>query len=145
MTEDQWDAWLAERIRTKQQRRTNWSSPSPSDGDSHPAQADRPARAQATFVANLHRDDWMHDAACRGLSPRLFHLERGESTIHAEDTCATCPVADQCLEMAIADSSLLGVWGGMSRRERQAERRRRGIVNSRGRRQVDGPVRPVAA
>lgn len=71
---------------------------------------------------------WMSDAACRGSDVSLFFPERGANT-HAtagpRAVCARCPVADQCLEYAMADLTLKGIWGGKSHRERRALARRR--------------------
>jgi len=43
----------------------------------------------------------------------------------AKEICATCPVADACLEYAIATRQPDGVWGGMTAVERQRLVRRR--------------------
>jgi WhiB family redox-sensing transcriptional regulator len=41
------------------------------------------------------------------------------------ELCATCPVRVECLEYALADESLTGLWGGTTDTERRMIRRRR--------------------
>ena len=71
--------------------------------------------------------DWRTLAACRGLDPDLFFPERGDSFTarNAQAVCATCPVAEQCLEFAIEVGETEGIWGGLSGRQMRQERRRR--------------------
>lgn len=42
----------------------------------------------------------------------------------AKAICATCPVADECLTWAIESNQTEGIWGGHTRKERRALRRR---------------------
>jgi WhiB family redox-sensing transcriptional regulator len=66
----------------------------------------------------------MGRAACSGLDPDLFYPERGGSSRAALAVCATCPVRQDCLEHALAHGEVLGVWGGLSIKERKRLRRR---------------------
>ena len=70
--------------------------------------------------------DWMADAACRGSDSELFFPTRGDSARElaaARAVCAGCVVADDCLEYALVNRELYGVWGGLSERERRRIRR----------------------
>jgi len=69
---------------------------------------------------------WMAAAACRGLTPNLFHPEPGDSrvTLHAKQVCAECPVADACLQYALDNGMDDGVWGGKTPGERRPRNRR---------------------
>ena len=71
--------------------------------------------------------DWRNLAACRGLDPDLFFAERGDAfTVrNARAVCATCPVAAEYLEYAIANDETVGMWGGLCGDELIRERRRR--------------------
>ena len=71
--------------------------------------------------------DWRTLAACRGLDPDLFFPKRGDSITarSAQAVCATCPVAEQCLEFAIEVGETEGIWGGLSGRQMREEKRRR--------------------
>ena len=71
--------------------------------------------------------DWRTLAACRGLDPALFFAERGDTLTvrNARAVCATCPVAAECLEFAIANGETEGMWGGLCGDELRAEKRRR--------------------
>jgi WhiB family redox-sensing transcriptional regulator len=71
--------------------------------------------------------DWRTLAACRGLDPELFFPARGDSHTarNAQAVCATCPVAERCLEYAIEVGETEGIWGGLSGRQLRQERQRR--------------------
>lgn len=74
--------------------------------------------------------DWQQQAACRGVDVDLFFSERtGEGknidTAKAVALCHTCPVETRCLEYALANHENIGVWGGMSGRQRRNETSRR--------------------
>lgn len=71
------------------------------------------------------RPSWHRHAACRGVDQAVFFPSRGESSAAARELCAGCAVADPCLEVALADSGLVGWWGGTSDAERKRMRRER--------------------
>lgn len=73
--------------------------------------------------------DWRDRAVCRGLYNLMFP-GRGENhdVTAAKALCAICPVRSECLEHAMAESEMVGIWGGLSERERRrlrAERAKR--------------------
>ena len=69
--------------------------------------------------------EWHKMAACRGQGPADF--VRGPKSDYGaiRELCETCPVRRQCLEYALADESLTGLWGGTTDMERRVIRRRR--------------------
>jgi hypothetical protein len=71
----------------------------------------------------FQRPPWQALAACRNMVVDVFIIGRGASTEAARAVCARCPVVDACLEYALADDELVGVWGGTSEVERRAMRR----------------------
>jgi WhiB family transcriptional regulator, redox-sensing transcriptional regulator len=74
----------------------------------------------------LNRPKWMDRGACRRMGTRTFFLELGDrSADEARAICRRCPVQGECLQSALADRELVGVWGGTTERERRAMRRRR--------------------
>lgn len=77
-------------------------------------------------------NDWHKDAACRGLDPDLFFPERGTTAGPAKAVCKTCPVKAECYEAGKHEH--YGVWGGMTRKERQIAEKghTNGRVPSRG-------------
>ena len=80
------------------------------------------------MTLDLYWDEWQTAGACRTGNPemtRLFFPQRGESTRPAKAVCRTCPVMEQCREHALVNNEKHGIWGGMSERERRAERKRR--------------------
>lgn len=75
---------------------------------------------------------WQDFALCRGVNADLFFPGQGESTREAKAVCVDCPVRQACLEYAIANNERFGIWGGLSRRERER------LVTHR-----QGAVRPI--
>ena len=75
---------------------------------------------------------WFQHAACAGEMGELFYPPvrterrsvRNQREARAKEVCATCPVRQDCLEMAVANDERYGIWGGMTdlERRRWAER-----------------------
>jgi WhiB family redox-sensing transcriptional regulator len=74
--------------------------------------------------------EWAARGACVGLPVDLFHLERGGVSPFAKETCAGCPVRDECLDYALTNVIRHGVWGGTSEKERRKLRAARKQVAS---------------
>jgi WhiB family transcriptional regulator, redox-sensing transcriptional regulator len=80
---------------------------------------------------------WQERAACRGADVELFFSVDEEEQKQALELCARCDVRSECLETAIANREMYGIWGGMlesdrrsfirdlRRREREARERRK--------------------
>jgi WhiB family transcriptional regulator, redox-sensing transcriptional regulator len=80
---------------------------------------------------------WEERAACRGADVELFFSVDEEDQKEALEFCARCDVRAECLETAIANREMYGIWGGMlesdrrslirdlRRRERETRERRR--------------------
>jgi WhiB family redox-sensing transcriptional regulator len=70
------------------------------------------------------RQAWLDQAACRDSDPERFFPESGEQTKTAEAKaiCASCPVHDQCLDLAVKAAGGIdqdhGVFGGTLPAER---------------------------
>lgn len=65
---------------------------------------------------------WALNAACRGTDPDLFHPGRGEGSTTvaaAKAVCATCSVIAECRDYALRNKERLGVWGGLSGKQRK--------------------------
>lgn len=65
--------------------------------------------------------DWHRDGACHGRDPDIWFPEPGGSVALAVRICSGCSVKTLCLEEALANNELFGVFGGVT-----AEGRRRG-------------------
>jgi WhiB family redox-sensing transcriptional regulator len=74
-------------------------------------------------VDPFQRPAWQRRGACRGEPLGRFFPERGASTREAKEVCRGCVVREDCLEYALRDDQLQGIWGGMSERERDRLRR----------------------
>lgn len=74
---------------------------------------------------------WMEYGVCRQVDPELWHPEkgRGDSSQAARAICGRCPVRVECLEYALAQPGIMGIFGGTTESQR-----RRIIDRQRGRR-----------
>lgn len=72
-------------------------------------------------------DEWMDDAACRGMDPELFFPVRGDfaAVEAARAICRGCSVMAECRAYGLAEPHMHGMWGGLSERERRQVRSRR--------------------
>jgi WhiB family transcriptional regulator, redox-sensing transcriptional regulator len=72
---------------------------------------------------------WADGAACVGTDLDFYgdsSKKRNQPTVEAcKAVCASCPVRDTCLELAMANREHFGIWGGLTVEERTALRRRR--------------------
>lgn len=59
-------------------------------------------------------------AACRGADVELFFSIEEEDQQRALQHCARCEVRRQCLEFALANREMYGIWGGTRESERRA-------------------------
>ena len=69
--------------------------------------------------------DFFADAACQGADTSVFFPVSDTFAGEAKAICATCPVAEACLEYAISTRQGDGVWGGLTAVERHRLLRRR--------------------
>ena len=74
--------------------------------------------------------DWQNDAACKGMPTDWFFTEQGGTTTESRQVCASCPVADQCLEYALEHDIRYGVWGGTAELHRRRLRRGRATTTA---------------
>lgn len=56
--------------------------------------------------------------------PEVGSTEATKQIAEAKKVCGECPYKDACLEWAMQGEDF-GIWGGLTERERKAERRRR--------------------
>lgn len=84
---------------------------------------------RATTDAAQPGRHWQQDAACRDEDPDLFH-PAGKTGIYlkqiktAKAVCRGCPVKQRCLDWAIANREMNGIYGGMDEDERRRLLRR---------------------
>jgi WhiB family redox-sensing transcriptional regulator len=70
-------------------------------------------------------DPWQDRAACADLPVDWFYPDKGRRADRAKAVCRRCPVRVECGDYAIATNEVDGIWGGMSRRQREREAYRR--------------------
>ncbi|HEU0130825.1 MAG TPA: WhiB family transcriptional regulator [Mycobacteriales bacterium] len=65
----------------------------------------------------------MDAALCAQTDPELFFPVRDvDSTRAAKAVCSRCSVQGECLDFALADPALKGIWGGTTADERRKMR-----------------------
>ena len=92
--------------------------------------------------------DWQDDAACLGADTRLFYTTSSPDSKHRSDPedkllgrylyCfpseengdVECPVRLQCLEYALKNNELYGVWGGLTGNQRKRLRKLKAAENA---------------
>ena len=62
--------------------------------------------------------EWHQEAVCAQTDPEIFFPEGNASLKDAINICKTCPVATQCLEYAMKNTEVYGIWGGTTARQR---------------------------
>ena len=85
----------------------------------------------STYPRGTIMADWYTQAACRQVDPTLFfpYKEGSVRTMHkALAYCDACPVRLPCLEEALLDPGLSGIWGGATTEERDVIRRKAMIL-----------------
>lgn len=70
-------------------------------------------------LSALDTAPWRRDAACAESDPELFFATDDEVVARAKRVCAACPVRTACLETALRQHEMHGVWGGMAETERR--------------------------
>src|SRR6516164_7861754 len=80
----------------------------------------RPPRHRSLAAPARFAARWRELAACRSTDLGVFFPERGESAGPARQVCAACPVRQPCLDYAITNRIVHGIWGGLTERERRA-------------------------
>lgn len=70
-------------------------------------------------VLALYRPAWMADALCQEYERGAFFSSSPKVTGLAKQICSRCSVQTECLEYAMADAAIQGVWGGTSGRDRR--------------------------
>ena len=73
------------------------------------------------------------DGACRGMPTDWWFPEKGaggEDKLNNEKAvqiCKSCSSKTECLDFSLTFMNLQGIWGGLSHRQRQRERTKRGV------------------
>jgi WhiB family redox-sensing transcriptional regulator len=77
------------------------------------------------FLKEWGNGEWRKQAACANSDTEKFFPTKGKEarTQHvissARLVCARCPVRSECLEFAVKNSVMYGIWGGLTREERK--------------------------
>lgn len=79
------------------------------------------------FLERSRAASWMEFALCQEVGGDLWHPDEGEGQTYATNRaikiCNACPVKEQCLDYAMENNEILGVWGGTTPSERKRMRK----------------------
>jgi len=77
------------------------------------------------MTVNPSDSSWRKQAACRGMNVDIFVPEGPGNLLYLEarTVCETCPVRLPCLEFALDNCEEIGMYGGLTPRERRSLRR----------------------
>lgn len=64
-------------------------------------------------------ENWRESANCRDSDPDMFFPSEVSGVNAAKAICAACVSIDSCLDYALDNNILHGVWGGTSERQRR--------------------------
>ena len=86
-------------------------------------------------INDLYDDaPWMQGSACREIDPEIFFPDPSPWMLSeiaaAKEVCSICPVREVCLEYAMVNGVEYGVWGGLTRNERRALKKKRRAATS---------------
>lgn len=92
-----------------------------------------------------YRTDWLEAGACVNADPDLFFpVAAGEAgarqAARAQRICERCQVQRECLEYAMANSQMHGIWGGTTPEDRIRARRQRSDRRRRSRQRAEAGV-----
>lgn len=73
----------------------------------------------------MKKGAWTQNAACQGVDTEIFYPATPDEEAEALSICATCPVRAQCLDYAIRNREIYGIWGGATPEQRRRMRRER--------------------
>jgi len=77
------------------------------------------------YLKDWGNGEWRKDAACANSDTDKFFPKKGkeartqEVISSARLVCAQCSVRSECLEFAVKNTVMYGIWGGLTREERK--------------------------
>jgi WhiB family redox-sensing transcriptional regulator len=82
------------------------------------------------MTATGNAANWRSAAACQSADPDLFFPISSsgpaeQQIARAKRICANCVVRRECLEYAVTNEQVYGIWGGTTAEDRQRDRRRK--------------------
>jgi WhiB family redox-sensing transcriptional regulator len=65
-------------------------------------------------------EDFWEDALCAEIDPELFFPPKGQLAkgLNAKKICNRCDLKQKCLDYALKDIELKGIWGGTNENDR---------------------------
>lgn len=69
--------------------------------------------------------EWMDQAVCAQVGSEIFFPVAGANPYEAKQVCRNCPVKAECLDYALNQGMVHGVWGGLTEAERRRIKTRR--------------------
>ena len=73
--------------------------------------------------------EWTKQARCAEVDPEIFFPDKGDNTNMAVTICRNCEVKRECLEYALDNREMFGIWGGLTEKKRRPLYRGRGLAS----------------
>mgnify|MGYP003129510684 FL=1 len=82
-------------------------------------------RSLGEVLLDFERAEWMDEGSCRDLETDVFFGDTNSprKSAVAKAICSTCPVREECLDYAIRNLEMFGIWGGHTTAERKTLRK----------------------
>ena len=91
-------------------------------------------------MITTERPEWQQRAACRGVGPDIFYSTSETDCPPARPLCESCPVSQHCLDYAIGNAEVYGIWASKNVKERRKVSGRRQGERKRSNVAVCGPL-----
>jgi WhiB family transcriptional regulator, redox-sensing transcriptional regulator len=80
--------------------------------------------------AEVDAMSWLDRARCAEVDPDLWFPEQGGNARPAKRICRRCPVRRPCLDYALRNGEMHGIWGATSPEDRERIRRQERLAAS---------------
>lgn len=77
-------------------------------------------------------DSSWEGAACASLNPEIF-FDANQNEQMAKNICRSCPIVEKCLDYAMQNTDMMGIWGATNEKERKALRELQHVARRRSR------------
>lgn len=91
----------------------------PDPGDYARGVARQTMRSSGLSVTPVASDNPRSRGMCRNSPAEKFYPSSGSGVKVAQKICEQCVIQEECLEYALDNGEIYGVWGGASERERK--------------------------
>lgn len=74
-------------------------------------------------MTSSYEEAWRDDASCAQVGGDGWFPENGNVSTKITDMCHECPVREACLQYALDNHEVFGIWGGLNYKSRRKLRK----------------------